>query len=372
MTHTRPTRSRYAAARWPVVASLAGVALIAGIIAVVQLTGPTQTRTSRAQPLTAEQINIRLTNLQEAFQAAMQEQQDLTRLRVRAVQLAERAGDVPSVHILLAQIHVAERDWALAYEAWARAIELDPSAFEVQKMAGFCAAKLGRLEQAQAHYQAAIDAAGGRADSEVYKSLGLLHLSQNQLDLAEQAFNQALQAPGPGEETNWKHAGHSGLADVAAQRGDFDQAHNRIDRAIRLAQMDSQADRIGYAIQKARLFMDADRDRDALVMLAQTWQDQPASQLRVESAELRALLYERADQLDQAVNHIAYVCNAYQAEADRDDRQGAALYALLAKWQIKAGRYDHARISIDNLQTLAPNHPRIEPLRSQLADHTRS
>lgn len=316
--------------------------------------------------LSPVEIEARLADLQQQFQTALQEKEDLTRLRSAIKLFTKEAPDEPAGHVLLAQIRMASNRWSGAYEALAQALELDPQAYELCKMAGFCAARLGHVEQAKIHYTAAVNVSDQRPDNEVYTSLGRLNLALSDDLAAEQAFEQSIRAPAPGGKTNWKHESYAGLADVASYRKLHDKAHEWVDRAIKHAKLDSSADLVGYQIQKARLFADADRPDDALAMLTHTWQTYPDSQRRIESARLRARLYEQAQELGKAVNHIAYVTDTHQRDPDRKDATLADFYALLAAWQIKAKQTDAARIAVQNLATLAPEHPALVKLRSDL------
>ena len=317
------------------------------------------------KPSDAE-ISEELGELQQQFQSAMQENLDPARLEARVADFTRRHPEQTDGHVLLAQIHAHMLKWGQAYTSLTRALADRPNEVELCKMAGACAAKLNRLELAEQHYQDAVRATGDAADYTVYAALGQIYLAMDNTDLAEQAFNRALKAPGPGEEPNYMHEARSGLADVAGLRKDFETAHEQIDRAIRLGNADSSADLPAYHIQKARLYMDAGQDTDAVTMLSHTWIAYPDARWRIESARLRARLYERASEMDKAVNHIAMVCDYHQRNPGRVNRVVSNFFALLARWQIKAGQTEPAGISLHNLETLAPDHPELPELRKQL------
>lgn len=305
--------------------------------------------------------------MQQDLQTAMQEKQDLSRLAGQARAFTERYPDSQGGYVLLAQTRMGLEQWDQAYPAWQLALAKDTAgAFEMNKMAGLCAAKLGRVDQALAHYQQAVQTTNDQADSEVYAALGRLHLALNDVASAKQMFNRAVEARGPRDETNYKHEAYAGLADVASVNNDIDSALSWIDRAIKMAKLDSDADSVAYHIQKARIYMDAGRDQDATAMLAYTWSQFPDSPWRIESARLRAKLYERDNQLDKAVDNLQAITEYHRMSETRDNQTLANFTALLAHWQIKANRIDAARISLHNLQTLAPNHPAINEIKVQL------
>lgn len=317
-------------------------------------------------PATQEQIDTRLGELQQAFQTAMQEKQDLSRLAAQARAFTEDHPDEQGGYVLLAQTRMGMNQWSQAYEALQRALALNDRAFELCKLAGVCAAKLGQIEQALNHYQQAVAATNDQADSEVYAALGQLHLSLNDPDIAEQMFNRAAKARGPGKETNFRHKAYAGLANVATARQRFDEALSWVNRAIKMAGLDGDADSAGYHIQKAHVLMDADRDAEAQTMLSYTWSEYPEALWRIESSRLRAKLYERAGELDKAVNYIQGITEYHRMAETRNDENLAQFTALLAEWQIKAKRIEDAKISLHNLKTLAPKHPAIAELTAKL------
>lgn len=317
-------------------------------------------------PPSQEEIENELGLLQQAFQKAMQEDLGLTRVAAQARVFSEEYPDQQGGYVLLAQVRMGQQQWGDAYKAWGKALAFDDGAFELSKMAGLCAAKLGNMEQALTHYEQAVTATNGQADSEVYAALGRLQLSLENPDAAEQMFGKAAEARGPGEETNYKHEAYAGLADVAVVREDFDTALSWVDRAIRMAGIDSKADEAGYHIQKARIYMDAGRDEDAVTILSYTWSEYADAVTRIESARLRARLYERAGELNTAVDHIQSVTELQRLSETRNNETLANFTALLADWQIKAKRTSDARVSLHNLQTLMPDHPAISELKMRL------
>lgn len=316
---------------------------------------------------TQEQIDQELGKLQQAFQTAMQEKQDLARHAALAQAFTEEHPDNQAGYVLLAQTRMGLKQWDQSYTAWQNALEIDDQGFELCKMAGLCAAKLGNIDQALSHYQQAVAATNDQADNEVYAALGRLHIALGDTDAAEQMFTRAIDARGPGEDANYKHQAYAGLADVAAIRKQFDDALSWIDRAIKMANLDSDADSAAYHIQKARIYMDASRDADAVTMLSYTWSEYPETPWRIESARLRAALYERADQLDLAVDYLQTITQYHSLAETRNTEILANFTALLAQWQVKANRLDAANISLHNLKTLAPTHPAIEVLKDQLS-----
>lgn len=324
---------------------------------------------SSAPATNQEQIEEQLGQLQQAFQTAMTEKQDLTRIAAQAQAFTEAHPTNREGHVLLAQTRIGLEQWDRAYAALQQALSLDTqtSTFELSKLAGVCAAKLDKLPQALKHYQQAVAATRDQADSEVYAALGQLHLALNEIDLAEQMFTRAIDAPGPGDKTNYKHQAYAGLAEVAAARQAFDQALSWADRAIKMAGLDSEGDVPRYQIQKARLYMQAGRDQDAVTMLGFTWDQFPQTPWRIESARLRATLYERANQLDAAVDYLQSVTEWHRFDQTRDNKTLASFTALLAQWQIKAKRIDDANVSLHNLKILAPEYPMIKVLKEQMS-----
>jgi len=95
-------------------------------------------------PPTQEEINQRLGVLQQAFQTALQEKQDLKRIAARADAFVQEHPDEPGGYVLLAQARMGLKQWAPAYAAWEKSLSFDEDAFELNKMAGLCAASSAR------------------------------------------------------------------------------------------------------------------------------------------------------------------------------------------------------------------------------------
>lgn len=343
----------------------AGGAVVA-YLAFDHFTRPDEDDGRKSTQARSEDIADELGALQQEFQTLLQENLELTRFEPRVDAFTRSYPNETDGHVLHAQVQMQMNQWESAYASWLRALEQDPESFELCKMAGFCSAKLGRLPQAEVHYRDAVRASGNTADNDVYAALGRLYLAMGDGSAAEEAFNSALEAPGAGGEMNWKHEAYSGLANVAALRGDYATAFSKVEQAIRIGNADSKADLTGYHIQKARIYMDAGRDDDAAAWLIHTWNTFPPSLYRIESARLRTKLYEEAGELDKAVNHATLVCDYHQRQPTRKNDEVAEFVALLARWQIKTHRTGAARISVDNLATLSPDHPQLEELRAAL------
>lgn len=348
--------------QWVVVTLLLVLAL-AVAIGLLNRSNSVETTSSTAPQ---EQIDKQLGELQQAFQTAINEKQDLTRIASQAKAFTEEHPAYQDGYVLLAQTRIGMEQWKPAYAALQKALELDAGAFELCKLAGACSAKLGNTQKALAHYKQAVAATNDQADSEVYAALGQLYLAVNNTDLAEEMFKRAAEAPGPGQDTNYKHKAYAGLAEVAAIRMQFDRSLSWIDRAIKMAGLDSDGDTAAYHIQKARLYMTAGRDEDAVTMLSFTWSQFPNTPWRIESARLRATLYERANELDTAVDYLQTLTEWHRLTETRDNKTLASFTALLARWQIKANRTDDARISLHNLEALAPKHPAIDELKAKM------
>ncbi|MEM6505045.1 MAG: tetratricopeptide repeat protein [Planctomycetota bacterium] len=370
MTHISQSTYRRGAVSvgWVLLLALLALAISAVISLVV--TRSSEDASPERPAVSQEQIDQELGVLQQDFQTALQEKQDLSRLAAKARAFTERYPEEQGGYVLLAQTRMGLKQWDQAYTALQQALTFDENAFELSKMAGLSAAKLGRIDKALSHYLAAVQATNDQADSEVYTAIGRLYLALGSPLNAERVFNQAAEARGPGEETNYKHEAYAGLADVSAVGGDTEAALSWVDRAIKMSGIDSDADTAAYHIQKARIYMDADRDQDAVTMLNYTWSEFADTPWRIESARLRARLYERAGQLDKAVDHLQAITEWHRINENRNEETIAEFTALLAGWQIKAGRIDDARVSLFNLQALVPGHPAIDGLKEQLTVKT--
>lgn len=318
--------------------------------------------------MTQAQVDARLAELQQEFEDIGNQGGDLTVFEAKIRLFTEQHPREAEAYVTLGLARVALLRWSDAYQAFLSAIRLKPGVYQWHQLAGFCSTKMNDNDQALGHYLDALEVAGDAADYTLYTNLGQLYLVLDQLDEAERSFTLALDAPPPpGEDTNWRHQGYSGLADVAAVRGDFEKAQEFIDLAIRFNPGDSGKKEVGYMIQKAWLYMDQGRDDEALRYLRdEVHRRHPDSAGRIESVRLRARLYERAGDLGAAVDHVSYYTWDQTQQPERIDAELANFFALQAEWQIKAGQFDAARHSLTSLENLAPQHTQLQSLRDQL------
>jgi len=312
-------------------------------------------------------VEARLDALRQEFNTIIDEKLDATALEARVRVYTERHPENAGGFLLLGQARMSLLRWADAYEALSTSLQLKSDEPECHRLAGACAAELGRYDQAQQHYLDALRIAGPRANCALYRNLGQLYLVRGDLDAAEQAYTRSLDAPAPpGEDTNWKHEGYAGLANVASQRGDLNTALQNIELAIVLSKAQTGSDEVGYYIQKARIYADAGQDEQAITTLVTTARNYRNADLRIEAVRLRARLYERAGNVGSAVEYINTILELRELANNDTDAELAEFYALLAQWQIHAGQNIQALNTLDVLRGLSPDHPQLEVLRAQL------
>jgi tetratricopeptide (TPR) repeat protein len=161
-------------------------------------------------------------------------------------------------HVLLAQVHLEEKEYDLALEACRAALRIDPDNLETHNLVGIIARRQGRIEEALAQYSLILDkkprsarflynqaialAKKGETGealglyrravelkpnfAEAWNNIGELALRADRVDEAEAAFRKAA-------SLNAAFAlAHSNLAEVFVRKGAFAEAEAELTRAL--------------------------------------------------------------------------------------------------------------------------------------------
>lgn len=324
---------------------------VTGYIVVVNRGGPPDDPTPR--DTAAEEM----AQLQEQFKRYMENRLDFTDLLPDARAYTKRHPDDPAGYILLAQVLMKMERYGEAYPALAEALRDNPDHFELQKLTGTCAAKLGLWEDAERHLLAAHDL---KEDETVILQLGNVFYETDRLDEAEEMYVAAKALSG----MTPPHKANAGLAEVYAARGDLDRALQFISLAIRWADGDSEAEVWVYQLNKVRLLFDAGQWAAGEQLLRQTRAEYPEAVYLLAGARLRARLYAQQGDLPSAARELE---NLVYAPAGQTDPERADILAELAHWQLEAGNTARAGEAVAALRALVPEHPRLAELEARLA-----
>jgi tetratricopeptide (TPR) repeat protein len=134
-------------------------------------------------------------------------------------------------HYNLAEALYANQEYAGAEKEYRRVVELRPGAIVInaRHFLGLALYKQGRIDDAIAEYQAAIEQAGGKY-SEAHYNLGIALLEFGQSQAAEREFRLAIEQ----EKKSWPEA-HNNLAKALVKQQRYREAADEYDAYVKLA-----------------------------------------------------------------------------------------------------------------------------------------
>ena len=143
-------------------------------------------------------------------------------------------------HYNLAEALYSNQDYAGAEKEYRRVLELRPGrlAINARHFLGLAIYKQGRLDEAIAEYQAAIELAGG-SHSEARYNLGIALLERGQPQAAEREFRLAIEQ----EKKSWPEA-HYNLAQALEKQRRYSEAADEYDVYLKLAPAAANAQRM--------------------------------------------------------------------------------------------------------------------------------
>jgi len=203
-----------------------------------------------------------LGELQQRYLTLTQHDRDLDGLLVRLHGFVSRHPDHAEARLLLGQALLTAGRAGPAYEALARAVELDPDRADWHRLAGTLAAKLRRHDRAEHHYRRAIALEPHSARARLL--LAGVSARLERYDQAEALLGEAL----PIDSS--LHKAHHTLAGVALARGRHVEARAHARRAVELVRGDgdeARGHRRSYKLMLARVLRADNRPADALDVL---------------------------------------------------------------------------------------------------------
>ncbi|XAM01550.1 tetratricopeptide repeat protein [Phycisphaeraceae bacterium D3-23] len=299
--------------------------------------------------------------LQEDFKRYMENQLDMIDLLPAVKAYTKRYPDRDAGYILLAQVLMKMELYSEAYPALDRALAGNADNFELRKLTGTCAAKLGLWDEAEVHLLAA-DALK-EDDETVVLQLANLYFQTGRLDEAFARYEDAKKLSG----STPPHKANAGLAEVYAARGDYENALKKIALAIKWADGDSQAELWVYQLSMVRMLFDDGQWERGESLLDTTQGDNADLVLRLPFARLRARLQAHQGKPGLAAGELAIIANPAFAPEGQTDREKADILAEYAYWCLVAGDTAQAQEPLDALRGLMPEHPRLAELEARAA-----
>jgi tetratricopeptide (TPR) repeat protein len=358
---TRPgprRRQNAGLSRATLLAVLGAAAVGAGVVAVVYLRGDPPP----AQTAPRDTAHEEMVALQEDFKRYVENRLDFIDLLPDAKAYTRRHPDAVAGHILLAQVLMKLELYGEAYPSLSRALELENRGgnFELLKLTGTCAAKLGVWGEAERHLLAA-DALRPD-DITVVLQLGNVYFQTGRLEDAEESYQHALNA----NRTTPPHKAYAGLAEICAARGQYDEAQPFINRAIRWANEDGEAQAWVYQLKKVRILFDAGQWAAGESLLISTQGESPEATYTLPCTRLRARLHGHHGEPLRAARDYELLISGVVDTATFTDAERAEIYAELAHWHLEAGNPDRAGEAVAELRRLVPGDPRLAALEARL------
>lgn len=305
------------------------------------------------------QAQQRIAELQESFKAYSEGELDFRNLLPDVARYVEDYPDRMEGHILLAQVNMKLERWEPALKHLDRALSIDPDSYQLQKLAGTCAAKLQRWPQAEAHLRSAMSM---QADRDIHLMLGNVYFQTQRYEPAEQQFNLAMQKSGQTPP----HKALSGLAALRSKQGQHREALTLVDDAIFFSKADGTVSPWTYPLQKVFILMEAGEMDVAGAMLIAVINDQPEASYTLEYAKLQARLWAHQDRAAAIPGMYEDLVSRLIADPERDPAVLGEALADLAHWRLEMNQRDRAAASLSTLRSIRPDHPRLGELEARL------
>jgi tetratricopeptide (TPR) repeat protein len=283
------------------------------------------------------------------FTEAVDNDQPLTVVRDAAIRLTEKYPGSADARKLLGQIYLAEEDKPAAYEQLALSLAIDGRQAEVEMLAGTISEESRDIDRALVHYHAAVTLAPRNARYLTF--LGNAYLAKGDRDKARQTVLEALRY----DSTH--HKAYALLSNMFADEGKLSLALDQIEKAIDHVTLEERPVQAGYLRYKAMLLRRDNRPGEALQVLTEALM--PNEQVQ------RAALDDIATTWGM-LGEPARAAEAYEQALAMDTTRWALL-ADAARWRLRAGDVAAARLHVDALRRLQPNHPALPDLLDALA-----
>lgn len=306
----------------------------------------TTTLQSTSTELTPEQRQVQqeqIEQLQQRFSEAISQRKDTTSFIASARQLAQQYPANSAAQIMLGQVLLFNDHHQQALEAFEAGLTLNPAQPELELLAGTVAMQLEQYESAQRHYSQAVGLEPANARYRVHLAQSLV--AQQQYDAARQVLIEALKL-----DSNM-HQAYAGLGDLYARENKLELAIQQVKRAIELTPEQDARSLSAYTRRHAALLRRANKPAESLSVLgslppeqlyhAAVMKEVAAGWMMLGEPSRAAQHYERALLFDPTHDLAA-------AEA--------------ARYYLKAGNVERAKLMVDKLRSINPRWPGLEEL----------
>lgn len=280
-------------------------------------------------------------------------QNDFTQAQAVLAELIREHDDDPVAHALMVQVHMTTGDTAEAYKSAVRSLQIDGEQPDLLLAAGKIAERQGALEPAEQHYADAAKLQPDQAQPLMY--LANVRLKMNKLDEAQ------LDALRTIELDRTVHQAYRILAEIAAKKGQTEQAITQIDTALSLVEP-MTLDTLQYTLRKAAFLRrsgPAGREEALNILMALP---KNMHGTRVEIAEAMALTYMSLNRPEDAAGVWEFWFTAHSYDARAAAEAGLAHH--------RAGNAELAQRWFDKARSLKPHLPQVRALALALGEPT--
>ena len=299
--------------------------------------------------LTPDQIQTRLYDIAEKFNAGVDAGRDVSPLAARVDSVLTQAPDHVEALTLRGQIATALDDLHAARRFFNQALAHQPENAPLHLLAGGIAEQQRDYPDAEAHFRAAVAARPRHAASRTRLAHAVLR--QGRLEEARALLDQALSL------NVMAHRAHALRGAIALEEQDPGLALIEYEQAYRKALDEEPEAQLAYAVTLSGLLMNADRPADAArVLRVADLSDFFTADVMARHAEALAAAGEPGIAAD------------YYDQWSRRDPTNPLPVAEAVRWFMRADQPRRARSLLERLRHIAPRDPRISVLDAQLRD----
>ncbi|QQE10138.1 hypothetical protein JD969_11520 [Planctomycetota bacterium] len=305
-----------------------------------------------AEDIAAEQVEAEteLERLQNSFSLAMDNRRPAPELIDEIKVYAEAHPESVYAELLYAQSQLYVRNYQVAYDAFERALVLDPNQYQTEMLTGTIAYDhLKNFDGAVKHFELA--AALNDKDPQPWLYIAQIKAKQDKPEEAFESLTKAIEI-----DRNLPQA-HASLAELYQQRGMFDAAGREYELALEQSKSSKQQRQHAvYLFKYAKMLAGEGKPEEALPLLADmplTARTQP--EVLVEIGEVWDALGEPS----QAAKYFSQVLRADPANEKAAE--------LTVKYYIIAGDKVAAAEAMNDLRMLNPGSEKLQGFADEIA-----
>lgn len=308
-------------------------------------------QTGQASLIDESAVQAQIELIEQRLQSALEHGRELDSLIRDLQELINHYPQLARPRTLLAHMLLLIGDQERAYAVFLEVLKLEPNQPEVQLNAGTAATQIGKLEEAQRHYSAAVrlNPANGR----FRLHLAQVYIQRGLYDKARRTLVQSLQVDSS------LHRAHALLSDVMAKQNKIGAALDQIHRALEIVGRDKKDSQIQYIQKRAYLLRRNNQPEMALEVLREMVRQAPEETLLdLRVAQEMAACWSMMGEPEKAAS---YYENLLALDPVNDLAAARAVH-----WFIRAGDLDSAVRNVDLLRNINPRFEALPRLQQEI------